>query len=89
MYGSHMSRMDVRAVRMMFDERQEALGIKRPGRSFHGLRHRFATRALSKGGNLFRVSEQLGHSAIATTQIYVHVNEMERDNPSKLTDDVL
>lgn len=82
-------RMDARAVRMMFDERQQALGIKREGRSFHGLRHRFATRALSKGGNIFRVSQQMGHSGITTTQVYVHVNEMEQDNPSKLTDDVL
>jgi integrase len=82
-------RMDARAVRMMFDARQKRLGIKRDGRSFHGLRHRFATRALSKGGNLFRVSAQMGHSGITTTQIYVHVNEMEQDNPSKLTDDVL
>jgi integrase len=82
-------RMDARAVRMMFDARQERLGIKREGRSFHGLRHRFATRALSKGGNIFRVSQQMGHSGITTTQVYVHVNEMEQDNPSKLTDDVL
>jgi integrase len=82
-------RMDARAVRMMFDARQARLGIKREGRSFHGLRHRFATRALAKGGNIFRVSAQLGHSGIMTTQVYVHVNDMEQDNPSKLTDDVL
>jgi integrase/recombinase XerD len=82
-------RLDARSVRMMFDGRQEALGIKREGRSFHGLRHRFATRALDKGGNLFRISEQLGHSSITTTQVYIHVNALEQDNPSKLTDDVL
>lgn len=82
-------RLDARSVRMMFDSRQADMGIKREGRSFHGLRHRFATRALDKGGNLFRISEQLGHASITTTQIYIHVNSLEQDNPSKLTDDVL
>lgn len=82
-------RMDARGVRMMFDERQKALGIKREGRSFHGLRHRYATRAIDKGASLFRVSKSMGHAGISTTQIYVDIAALEHDNPAKMTDDVL
>ena len=39
--------------------------------TFHGLRHRLATRALAAaGGNLRVVQELLGHSSPTTTQIY-------------------
>lgn len=84
-----LDRMDARGVRAMFDARQMALGIKRDGRSFHGLRHRYATRAIDKGASLFRVSKSMGHAGISTTQIYVDIAAMEHDNPAKMTDDVL
>jgi integrase len=43
-----------------------------PGWTLHKLRHRFATRA-NHAGNLRAVQELLGHSSIATTQIYTKV----------------
>ena len=82
-------RLDARGVRSMFDDRQVALGIKREGRSFHGLRHRYATRAIDRGASLFRVSKSMGHAGISTTQIYVDIAALEHDNPAKMTDDVL
>ena len=40
------------------------------GWSMHKLRHRFASRGLAATGDLLAVRDALGHSSVATTQIY-------------------
>ena len=51
-------------------------GIKKQV-SPHTLRHSFATHMLEKGVNLKRLQIIMGHSAMKTTSIYLHVTELD------------
>jgi integrase len=59
----------------------ESAGLSgRAGLTFHALRHTFATHFLSNGGAVTDLQGQLGHSKLATTQVYAAmVNERRRE----------
>ena len=63
-------------------------GIKHKRVTFHVARHTFATLELSLGVDLYTVSKLLGHTNIATTQIYAKVVDKQKEEAINLIDGI-
>ena len=54
------------------------IGLGKKDYSAHTLRHSFATHLLDAGVDIHTIKELLGHSSIATTMIYLHLQQSKR-----------
>lgn len=66
------SGLSTRGVRYIINKYIQAIGVTKHV-SPHTFRHTFATHMLNNGAGIRIVQEMLGHSSIATTQVYTHV----------------
>lgn len=66
-----------RSIQTAFERARTRSGVERHF-TIHHLRHAFATHLVEQNVNLFSIMRLLGHTSIATTQVYLGVSNLER-----------
>ncbi|MBM7840253.1 integrase/recombinase XerC [Alkalihalobacillus xiaoxiensis] len=86
---SYTSSLSISAFQKMigrhFDRASQQIPSLRDRKlSAHKLRHSFATALIKNGVNVLTIQQLLGHTSVATTQVYAHIHqEAKRDAMNK------
>lgn len=70
--------MHERSIQHFVQSYVSKIGLGGKDYSAHTLRHSFATHLLDAGSDLHTIKELLGHNNIATTMIYLHLQQSKR-----------
>jgi site-specific recombinase XerD len=73
--GGRPGHIHWRSVSNLMTKAKQRAGIADPRLTGHSLRHSFGTQLVRNGTDLRTAQVMLGHSSLATTEIYVQVDE--------------
>jgi integrase/recombinase XerD len=80
--------MHERSVQHFIEQNIKEMGLGGQDYSGHTLRHSFATHLLESGADLHTIKELLGHSSLATTMVYLHLQNSKRSGLSSPFDNL-
>jgi integrase len=81
--------MAISSVQGAFRAAKREAGIVKRAVSIHTLRHSYATHLLEAGVNLRLIQQNLGHSSLETTMVYLHLTAKGHEDAYALIDGLM
>jgi site-specific recombinase XerD len=87
--GSAHTPMAISSVQRVFRAAKCEAAITKRGVSIHTLRHSYATHLLEAGVNLRLIQQNLGHSSLESTMVYLHLTAKGHEDAYALIDGLM